>query len=330
MIQVNEEELDKLIESQEPISYSKLCKRLGLEYFTGGNQKTKQMGDLADICQYEKIGTKYVIKNRSTDNILVANGKETTLPDIRYILLEALSNVKDGMLFMTNKELLLMCGMINNNYYDLLTRNEYFCLLVARKYKFNFSQMITYKDNAYSLLKTTLINALNTMSANKEIAKEAGFFIIYNKSKDAILRSSELGKELFLIQGEVLDELGIDSVKDIYWSTAKKEEYYNRCNLKAKEKTENDPKWKMYKWRVDSFYQCHAIILNQDRIRYVYERRKALQAKLDLNEKTINKINATKDKRLKTITIALKEELVEACHRLGETKYKFIDVWEDD
>ena len=343
MIEVNEEELDKLIESQEPISYSKLCKKLGLEYFTGGNQKAKQMSDLADICQYEKIGTKYVIKNRSTDNILVANGKETTLPNIRYILLSKLTQLKEynnqyldndddelkNILFMTNKELLLMCGMINQNFYDLLTNAGEENRLIALYYNFDFTQLLIYKDGAYNLLKSALKSALRSMVASKDILDETGYVVTYQKKRYNVLGSSKFGKELFKLQRQCLSEIGVESVKEFYTEenlrANKLKEYLDLCNQKAKEKTESDPKWKIHKWRADKFYQCHALVLNESTTTRKYTLIKTAEARESLNVKTIEKVNKSRNKKLRLLTIENRDKFVEACHTLdlNKTEYDF-------
>lgn len=50
---LNYDELKKICDNKEELSYSKLCKRIGIKEF-GGNSKIKQMAELKTVCKYEK------------------------------------------------------------------------------------------------------------------------------------------------------------------------------------------------------------------------------------------------------------------------------------
>ena len=116
----DEEKLQMLVDSQSELNYRELTNFLELPYLRGYS-KDKQLSELSKICKIEKDKTRYKITEIYNSALIKKDGKSTTLPDIEYILLSQLSKSDiDGTLFVSNKELLRLCYMINNNYYAIL------------------------------------------------------------------------------------------------------------------------------------------------------------------------------------------------------------------
>lgn len=116
----DEEKLQMLVDNQSELNYRELTNFLELPYLRGCS-KDKQLSELSKICKIEKNKTKYKITEIYNSALIKKDGKSTTLPDIEYILLSQLSKSDiDGILFVSNKELLRLCYMINNNYYAIL------------------------------------------------------------------------------------------------------------------------------------------------------------------------------------------------------------------
>lgn len=289
----DEEKLQMLVDSQSELNYRELTNFLELSYLRGCS-KDKQLSELSKICKIEKNKTKYKITEIYNSALIKKDGKSTTLPDIEYILLSQLSKSDiDGILFVSNKELLRLCYMINNNYYAILNDKHRNSAFIGEKYGFDDS-FIEYVDKAYDILKPSLVNALKSMSNSKEIAITTGYKAV--KENSTIICASvtdELGEELFRIQGYAMEKLGVKKYSD-FWGRYinKRQDYYDLCNAIVKDKSENDPKWIQNGWNFDKFYQCYAITLNISKMKFDL---KSLQsAREDLNGITKDKMHNTK------------------------------------
>lgn len=297
MIKIDDEEkLQILVDNKAKLNYRELTNFLELPYLRG-NAKEHQLSELSRICNIEKDKTKYEI-TEIYDSKLVKlsqkNGKSTTLPDIEYILLSQLSKSGiDGTLFVSNKELLRLCYMINNNYCAILNDKHRNSTFVGEKYGFDDS-FIEYVDKAYDILKPSLINALKSMSNRKEISITTGYKSV--KDNGTFICASvtdELGEELFHIQGKAMEKLGVKKYSD-FWGRYinKRQDYYDLCNAIVKDKSENDPKWIQNDWHFDKFYQCYAITLNVSKMKF--DLKSLENVREDLNNITKDKIHNTK------------------------------------
>lgn len=293
-----------------PMTYKQLCNNLGLKYTTG-NSKNSQLKELYSYCDYQKNGTRYIITKIFDEPKQIKDARMTTAPKIELILMSELSQIK-GSLFATNKELLRLCYIINNNYYDVLSNKDKNSIILSEKYNFDDS-FFKYIDRAYDILKPTLISALNSMSKRKEINISTGYRI---KRKDgsilcvSVSPNDDIGKKIFEIQGDALVELNMRSFNDFYSDKnphkIRLKEYYDLCNDKLKQECQNNEYWIRNGWTdFVSFYQCYAITLNHNKIKYDLE--KELKAKSDLNEMIKDKLHTTK--------------------RLQDMAYNDIDKW---
>ena len=232
MIKIDDEEkLQILVDNKAKLNYRELTNFLELPYLRG-NAKEHQLSELSRICNIEKDKTKYEITEIYDSKLIKLsqkNGKSTTLPDIEYILLSQLSKSGiNGTLFVSNKELLRLCYMINNNYCAILNDKHRNSTFVGEKYGFDDS-FIEYVDKAYDILKPSLINALKSMSNRKEIAITTGYKTV--KDNGTFICASvtdELGEELFHIQGKAMEKLGVKKYSD-FWGRYinKRQDYYD-------------------------------------------------------------------------------------------------------
>lgn len=267
--------IKKLKQINGAISYKDMCAKLNMPYCSG-KQKQLQMEDLQRYCEYEKIGTKYLIKKVYNKEIDKIDNRSITLPNIEHILLTTLSKLKEEKsYFASNKDLLKLCYMINDNYFSILNNKNRNSYMVCEKFGFSES-FLTYVDKTYDLLKPSLVNALKSMVNKKEILLNIG----YKLKKDSVIvncvsSNSEIGKKIFKIQGESMEELGILKYSDLFGKKSYlKNEYYDLCNSKSKE------------LGIDGFYQCYEIIPNIDKIIYDMS-----HERIELNGKIKNKIH---------------------------------------
>lgn len=183
--------------------------------------------------------------------------------------------------------------MINNNYYAILNDKNRNSALIGNKYGFDDS-FIEYVDKAYDILKPSLINALKSMTNKKEIVITTGYKA-FKKNGTFVCASvtDELGEELFKIQGEAMNQLGVVKYSD-FWGRYinKKQEYFELCNKIVKEKSENDQKWIDNGWNFEKFYQCYAITTNIDKMKF--DLKNVTEVKEELNLITKDKLHKTK------------------------------------
>lgn len=274
-----------MLEIGKEYTYKQLCESLNLTP-KGGNAKQKQLKELTNIYNYTKNGTKYLINsinNNNNNNIEVIDKRSITLDNIRHILITTLSNLNDeNTYFCTNKDLLRLFYMINNNYYSIIN-NNYNTLVVGEHFNFDDS-FLQYVDLTYEILKPTLKSALKSMESHKEILVNKGYKIWKNINgvktlTQCVVATDELGKELFKIQGDAMKELGIKNESELFGKKIYlKQDYYNLCNKKASETL-----------GIDGFYQCYAIILNTSKMTWDLEQERSI-----LNDKIYDKVHLSK------------------------------------
>lgn len=275
------------------LTYKELCAEFNIPYYSG-KQKMLQLEDLKRYYDYEKQGTKYLIKEKYDKPLPKLNKNSITMPDIRFILLTVLSSAdNNGHYFATNKDLLQLCYIINNNYYSILNDKNRYSPYIANKYNLDDS-FIDYINSTYDILKPTITNALDSMVKRKEILLNVGYKIRQDdKIIFAVSGNSALGKEIFKIQGLAMKQLGVEKYSDLWGKYIyKKQAYFNLCDAMVMYNSESDSLWLKNNWNFSGFYQCHEIILNSDKIKYDLDLLTMTQQ--DLNLKIKNKIHDTK------------------------------------
>lgn len=317
------EKLQMIVDIKAELNYRELTNFLELPYLRG-NAKDKQLKELSKICNVEKVKTKYRITEIYDSYLKVTDGRSVTLPNIEYILMAHLSQANfDGILFVSNKELLRLCYMINNNYYAILNNKDINATYIGQKYEFDDS-FVEYVDKAYDVLKPSVINALKSMANKKEIAVTTGYKVV--KGKYNIVCASvtdELGEELFKIQGEAMDRVGVRKYSDFWGRYAnKRNDYYDLCNHIVKDKSKNDPNWIAHGWDFDKFYQCYAITLNTKKMKF--DLQDVVDARQELNGITRDKLHNTK--LLRNLSYNDIDKWFTVCNtNQGDSQYRLVD-----
>ena len=283
-----------MIKENDIVSYKELCKQLNIPYYSG-KQKILQLNNLKRYYDYEKVGTKYLIKKIYDTPMLKTNGNAITLNDIRFILLNVLSHndYNNEHYFASNKDLLRLCYIINNNYYSILTNKDRNSMYITSKYNFDDS-FIEYINNAYSVLKPVITGALESMVKRKEILLGVGYKLRKNGVViTAVSGNSPLGKEIFNIQGTAMKTLEVEKYSDLWGKhISKKQEYFDLCDILTIRNSKENPLWIENGWDFEGFYQCYEIIRNVDKIRWDLD--ELIKTQTELNGKIKNKLKVTK------------------------------------
>lgn len=312
---------EKLKEIKEEITYKELTQYLDIPYYRGC-QKESQMKELSRYCKFSKNGTKYKILEVYDTIKIPQDNRHKTMPSIEFILLNELSKADiNGVLFASNKELLKLCYIINNNYYSILSNKNKNSLIISEKYNFD-SSFIDYVDKAYDVLKPSLLSALKSMENRKEILKNVGFKVVKkNNSIICVSATEPLGEELFKIQGNVMKNMGIMNQSDLFGKYAyRKKEYYNTCNVMLRNKCKYDSLYIKNGWDFEKFYQCYAININQEKMKY--DLKTCIKIKKELNNIMRNKIHTTKT--FHNLSYNEIDKWFEICNtNEGDKKYQF-------
>jgi hypothetical protein len=313
--------LTNLQKNSTELSYKQLTNYLNIPYYRG-SQKNAQLKELSKFCKFIKDKTKYRIIEVYDIFLLTNDNRSTTMPSIEFILLNELSKVEiNGVLFASNKELLKLCYIINNNYYSILSNKSKNIEIIAEKYKFDES-FFEYVDKSYDILKPSLMSALKSMMNKNEIRLSTGFKLQKGDNCFVCVSVTEdLGSEIFKIQGDVMAQMGITKQSDLFGKLAyKRDEYYSKCNDMLKGKSKYDTKWLENKWDFDRFYQCHAIVLNQNKM--IYDIQTNNKIKQELNQIVKDKIHSAT--ALRDISYNNIDKWFEICNtRNGDKKYQF-------
>ena len=264
---LNYDVLKEIYENKEMLNYKQLCERLGINVLTG-NSKVKQLKELSGILKYERKGQKYLITELCDKEIVdMFNKRSIYIPYIQLILTDIFENLKKEELYFTYKEILYELGMINKNYKVLTGNNSYYnCQVVANENGFSPNHLYKYISKSYNeILKPIVKSALNSMKNSKSIDCVTGYGL-YKKTKvgsDYVYQTKftnineDLGRMLFKIEGETMDDLGIKNSNELYGKKSHlQKEYYKLC----------DEKLSKYKIEYDGFYRSNFIILNKKRL----------------------------------------------------------------
>lgn len=304
------------------MKYKEICEQFNLPKVSG-KQKQLQLEDLKRYCNYIKEGTNYTILEVYPTPLPKEDKRLLTLPYIEYIVKSVLSTSDNNELYVSAKELLRLCYIINNNYLSILTNKTFNSLYITNKYHLDESFLI-YTDRLYDILKPTVISALKSMENKKEIILATGYKLRKDKTiVNAVSQSSELGQEIFRIQGENMIALGIEKYSDLFGRhISKQQEFFNLCDIKTKENSLNNPLWIKNNWDYDGFYQCYNIICNTDKIKY--DLKLLSKNKQELNKIINHKVHFTK--LLKEISPQFLDQYFFICNtNEGDVKYPIVE-----
>jgi len=154
----------KITEGQIFDTYPELCRALGCEVY-GGYQKTKQLKDFARYFKYEKSGKQYIIteiytKPMSEEYRIAANAKYIMF--VQNILLSYLSQQDNEIIYLTQQNLWMILGMINNKYTIMRTphRREELMYLSEDMSIFDINHFFTRSNTKFRDIVKTALNSL--------------------------------------------------------------------------------------------------------------------------------------------------------------------------
>ena len=240
-------------------NYKELCDALEWEV-SSGNTKKKQLRILSEICNYEKQGNKFIIKEiyENTEVHLDMRGKQdnNTAPYVENIKLnivgELLTKGFNGKYVVGKGVLLRNIGLINTNYsYCKRRQNK-----LATYLEINKEIVNEYYNNVNSMLLGNLEKALKDLSNQKVIQYNTTLLIcknvITNVTYEHITRVDEFDEEIETIkpivqsdviyveatdeertiilnvENNILKEMNEKRLTDVILK-GKSKEYYSRC-----------------------------------------------------------------------------------------------------
>ncbi len=323
---LNIEGLVNLIKQEKEISYSKFCPLIGLEPMKG-NSKKSQLKALEQICEYEKVGTKFkFIRLRDEGELSLGSSNTKYSGLIEDILATYLINQDQDIVFFTTLELIDFLGLANKNY--LFIKNEHDkwykrnAIRESCKDDFSMKELNTFLNNAYHvILKPIIRNAIKSMDNKRSVRIQNAYkgFIIDDKENRKyynILSSQEDGMKFTSITAKILKDCGYDNIQQVHLRGKDTiNEFYKMCNILCKETT-----------NYDGYYDCYAIILNREGLGY-YRNQNIDSLKYELNKRIVKRFLIQKDMR-KTIAAESQENLIEAFIRT-DSKYNFQQDYED-
>lgn len=280
------EEISKKIEPGEITTYKEICNRLGIPYYTGGDQKKAQVKELKRYFDYEPVNRKWMI----TDIYSSPLDKEArAVPQnsiyVKYvecILLQYLANMHGNEAYLTKNRLWLLLGMINDKYNTY--KDNYEDLEKTDKLMTFFEVNDFYKRSS-SYLSKIVERSLHSLDRRSLIFHNEVYMITEKTGSgdyhyfEADVRDTE---EILKVKRKTLLSFGLEDEGQLIFKGIKfRKEYYA-----ALDKTFQDE----YGW--EKVYKAYHIIYNQQNAIEALSQDQISLQRLAVNERVINKINA--------------------------------------
>lgn len=325
---LNIEGLADLIKQKGEISYSKFCPLIGLECMKG-NSKKSQLKALEQICEYEKVGTKFRFLRLRDEDELSLGGNQKYSKLIEDILATYLINQNQDIAFFTILELIDFLGLANKNYLFIKNGHDKWykqnAIKESCKDNFTMKELNIFLNNAYHvILKPVIRNAIKAMDNKRSIRIQSAYkgFVIDNEGNRKyynILTSQEDGMKFTSITSKILKDCGYDNIQQVHLKGKEAmNEFYKMCNVLCKETT-----------RYDGYYDCYAIILNREGLGY-YRNQNINILRQELNKRIVQRFLSQRNIR-KEIPANSQENLIEAFIKTSPVnpKYNFQKDYED-
>lgn len=206
---------NKLFEKQVFKNYKELCGYLGWKV-TDGKSKVKQINDLKYLCEFKRVGHKYVITKILNSELpipqpKISNAAIYTQP-FEVLINDFLDKNENNLINISKFDLLGKLGLISPQIANIFLK-EY----VPRDKSIDTNSRIfrTFKDNYINFLNTKLDSALKSMKRRNLIdLKEVLLVRPTNRLNERIATEKEI-EFLNLISTQVLKELGCNNRRDI-------------------------------------------------------------------------------------------------------------------
>ena len=269
----------KLINSDKLYGYREFCRILGIPIApSGSTSQIRQLDMINMLCEYEKENSKFrFVRMRDERDIELFRCNTSYSYLIKCALAQTLltsnyaDKLVDGALFLTMPKMMEICGMVNENFNIARNANEYKRHIIALSHpddfgKFfnNYTNLNYFIETAYGIIKSIMREALKSMDNERSLTIQRGY-ILYKSNDNGgtsvkrVLSFSPDGEEIERICGDVLTEMKIKRMNDLYYCDKKtSQRFYNRCNELCRERLE-----------YDGFYNCYAMQVNERRMEYM-------------------------------------------------------------
>ena len=166
----------------KPMTYQEICQNLNL-IPTTGNTKIKQINDLADICDIQKIpnSTKYIInkiyneEEKALIQYLKAPQQQLLFDKILY---EAFLENGDKPLYLSNTQMLAIFGEINSNFQYTFNAD------LMEEIGSEFIYMTEITKEVYEILHQWTRRRIDNMANRFIVMKRKGFRLYKNNIND--------------------------------------------------------------------------------------------------------------------------------------------------
>ena len=195
-------------------NYEELCKLLSENKKTG-KSKILQMLDFERFFSWEKCGHKFVIKEvydmpkDKTDNRSKGN-HNVYCKYIESILIDYLSECKDNTNVLTNKQWYKLLGIVNDEYVKHFKDSSFEFDYITE------ADVMSFYHRSGSIIRSILLNALNSMSKRKLIKYSEQTVIVYKC----------MGKQCSFVAGDCEEEEILNAEYDVLHNTMKMDNIY--------------------------------------------------------------------------------------------------------
>ena len=299
---------EKLLEMKEQkmiLSYSKMCKFLGIQQ-KGGTAKKKQLEQLKDYCSYRVVKdstTKYLVMSCGTLKEIedkrkkgfISKRQGVFFPIIEEMLFKMLE--KDTTLYFAKKQLLFELGLVGKNFKYIT--NEENRRMLAEDIGCTEESLEIFSSGVFYKLLWPLVNrVLLRLQDEGKIILNTGFMYKVKGRKNLFkaLPDSELGKEMITVEATVLKKMGKTKSKLV--TPFLRAKYRENCNNLLRESYKN----------IEFFFECIGIYTSEEIVKTSLEELREKLNKLSvqkcLNTSTLDKLTGEVRKLLTKDTIS--------------------------
>lgn len=295
------DELIKIIDKKEKITYVELCNRIKIERVSGDCKK-KQIESLSFICQFNKNGRFFnFLRVKTEEEIkesILANSKLTYSELIEEGLINYMIKNKYKKVFLMTSQIFQIVGMVNENYNfikrEIKNNQKRKQIIETYNEHFNNFELVYFINHLYpNIFQNIILNSIKEINKHNRLIIHKGYIGIKtnNESGEKIYPNSKEGEIFKNILEDCLREVGVKNISSVFINNHTTNEYYQTKKRLCKERTQ-------YR----DFYDCYIITLGAD----VQTRYDANFISHKMNEKIKRKIMNNKDFERKIPLAAIK------------------------
>lgn len=241
-------------------SYKQLCSILGIPMLSG-NAKPHQLLELSRWFDYEKISTRYLIKEiyEYPLSYLPIASTSKYISDMVEIMLSYLYSSNEEVLYLKPSDVYLICGLTNKRYIKYNTSDS----SLPQQLNVSPKEVMFFFDRADSYLKGIVKRALESMKT-RNIIQYVDTYIIcsrpykYDENNYELREATTYDRQCIMkVQNKVMKMFNISSENELYGSKKKdKQKYYSVLHDELRKEC---PEWQ-YCYRTYKIYSSPEII----------------------------------------------------------------------